>query len=138
MKFKKALVRRSLYTVKSRAFVWWSCKLKPSLWGKGKDTLVRWKVKKMFYFKIKKKNLKKKFQKKSKRQKRRSKKIEKQKTQKKIQKIEKGKKREKKKKKSLFLDRMCVFCLYPILDSQQCVKRGSGRCLILSGPLCSF
>ena len=40
-----------------------------------------------------------------------------------------------KKEKSLFsvvLDKMCVFCLYPILDSQQYVKRGSCRHLILS------
>ena len=38
-----------------------------------------------------------------------------------------------KKKKSVTLDKMCVFCLYPIPDSQQCVKRGSCRRLILSG-----
>ena len=36
--------------------------------------------------------------------------------------------KEEKKKKNLFsvvLDKICVFCLYPILDSQQYVKRGS-------------
>ena len=33
---------------------------------------------------------------------------------------------------------MCVFFLYPIPDSQQCVKRGSCRRLILSGLLCLF
>ena len=33
---------------------------------------------------------------------------------------------------------MCVFCLYPIPDSQQCVKRGSCRRLILSGLPCLF
>ena len=38
-----------------------------------------------------------------------------------------------KKKKSVVLDKICVFCLYPIPDSQQCVKRGSCRRLILSG-----
>ena len=31
---------------------------------------------------------------------------------------------------------MCVFYLYSIPDSQQCVKRGSCRCLILSRLLC--
>ena len=44
----------------------------------------------------------------------------------------------KKKKKSVVLDKMCVFCLYPIPDSQQCVKRGSCRRLILSGLPCLF
>ena len=58
-------------------------------------------------------------------------------------KIDKSKKIDKKikKEKSLFavvLDKMCVFCLYPILDSQQCVKRGSCRRPILSGPFVSF
>ena len=33
---------------------------------------------------------------------------------------------------------MCIFYLYPIPDSQQCVKRGSCRRLILSGLLCFF
>ena len=33
---------------------------------------------------------------------------------------------------------MCVFCLYPIPDFQQCVKRGSCRRLILSGLPCLF
>ena len=46
-----------------------------------------------------------------------------------------------KKKKSSFLvllDKMCVFCLYHIPDYQQCVKRGSCRCPILSRLFCSF
>ena len=51
----------------------------------------------------------------------------------KIQKIEK-----KNQKRKIVLDKMCVFCLYPIPDSQQCVKRGSCRHSILSGLLCSF
>ena len=49
---------------------------------------------------------------------------------------------EKKKKEKEFVsivpNKMCVFCLYPIPDSQQCVKRGSCKCLILSGLLCLF
>ena len=64
------------------------------------------------------------------------KKSEKRKIQKKLK-----KKEEKRKKKNLFsviLDKICVFCLYPIPDSQQCVKRGSCRHPILSGLLCSF
>ena len=47
----------------------------------------------------------------------------------------------KKKKKNLFsvvLDKICVFCLYPILDSQQYIKRGSCRRPILFGLLCLF
>ena len=36
------------------------------------------------------------------------------------------------------LDKICVFCLYPIPDSQQYVKRGSCRRLILSALLCLF
>ena len=57
-----------------------------------------------------------------------------------IKKIKKKKKKnqEKKKKKNLFsviLDKICVFCLYPIPDSQQYVKRGSCRRQILSGLL---
>ena len=36
------------------------------------------------------------------------------------------------------LDKICVFCLYHIPDSQQYVKRGSCRRLILSGLLCLF
>ena len=77
-----------------------------------------------------------------------SKKIEKGK----IQKIKKGKiqkkskkenpknskQKEKKSLSSIVLDKMCVFCLYPISDSQQCVKRGSCRSPILSGLLCLF
>ena len=56
----------------------------------------------------------------------------------KIGKKSKIKNQKEKKKKSLFsvvLDKMYVFCLYPILDSQQCVKRGSCRRPILSGLL---
>ena len=85
----------------------------------------------------KKKQKKEKIQKKIKR--RKSKKNRKRKIKKnrkgKIQKIEKGK-IQKKRKKNLFsvvLDKICVFCLYPIPDSQQYVKRGSCRRLILSG-----
>ena len=46
-------------------------------------------------------------------------------------------KKEKKKKNLLLvvLDKMCVFCLYPIPDSQQHVKKDSCRCLILFGLL---
>ena len=47
----------------------------------------------------------------------------------------------KKEKKSLFtlvLDKMCVFCLYPIPDYQQYVKRGNCRRPILFGVFCSF
>ena len=81
------------------------------------------------------------------RKKEKSKKIEKRKKSKKIekekvQKIEKNQKKEnQKKKKNLFsvvLDKICVFCLYPIPDSQQYVKRGSCRRPILSGLLCLF
>ena len=53
----------------------------------------------------------------------------------------KKKKKGKKKKKNLFsvvLDKRSVFCLYPILDSQQYVQRGSYRRQILSGLLCLF
>ena len=53
---------------------------------------------------------------------------------KKSKKIEKRKK-EKKNLFSVVLDKMCVFCLYPVPDSQQCVKRGSCRRPILSGLL---
>ena len=56
-------------------------------------------------------------------------------------KIKKKKSKVEKKKKSLFLvvlDKMCVFCLYPILDSQQCVKKDSCRRPILFGLLISF
>ena len=58
-------------------------------------------------------------------------------------KIEKRKiqKKQKKRKKNLFsviLDKICVFCLYIIPDSQQSVKRGSYRRQILSGLLCFF
>ena len=79
-----------------------------------------------------------------------SKKIEKEKIQKiekeenpkkqkrKIQKIEKGKSKKKKNFLSVVVDKIYVFCLYPIPDSQQYVKRGSCRRLILSGLLCLF
>ena len=52
----------------------------------------------------------------------------------------KSKRRKKKKKEfiSVVLDKICVFCLYPIPDSQQYVKRGSCRLPILSGLLCLF
>ena len=68
------------------------------------------------------------------------KKIEKEKNQKngKGKKSKKLKKSKREKEKRLFAvvsDKMCVFCLYPILDSQQCVKRGSCRRPILSGLL---
>ena len=66
-------------------------------------------------------------------------KIEKRKNSKKIRKRKHPKNQEK--KKNLFpvvLDKICVFCLYPIPDSQQCVKRGSCRRQILSGLLCLF
>ena len=39
---------------------------------------------------------------------------------------------------SVVSDKMCVFCLYSIPNSQQYVKRGSCRRLILSGLLCLF
>ena len=73
--------------------------------------------------------------------KRKSKKIEKEKSKK--QKKEKSKKKIKKnqKKKNLFsviLDKICVFCLYPIPDPQQYVKRGSCKRLILSELLWLF
>ena len=52
----------------------------------------------------------------------------------------KKKKREKEKKNlfSVVFDKMCVFNLYPILDSQQHVKMGSCRHPILYGLLCLF
>ena len=57
-------------------------------------------------------------------------------------KIQKNRKKKIQKKwkslSSVVLDKMCVFCLYPIPDSQQYVKRGSCRRLILSGLLCLF
>ena len=59
---------------------------------------------------------------------------------KKIKKIER-KKIKNRKEKSLFSvvsDKMCVFCFYPILDSQECVKRGSCRRLILFGLFVLF
>ena len=61
----------------------------------------------------------------------------------KIEKEENPKKSKQKKfkKKNLFLvvlDKICVFCLYPISDPQQYVKRGSYRRPILSGLLCLF
>ena len=73
----------------------------------------------------------------------------KRKIQKKIQKIRKKEKKKKakskkirkRKEKKLFpvvLDKICVFCLYPIPYSQQYVKRGSCRRPILSGLLCLF
>ena len=55
----------------------------------------------------------------------------------KIKKI-KNKKKGKKNLLSMVLDKICVFCLYPIPDSQQYVKRGSCRRPILSGLLCLF
>ena len=80
-------------------------------------------------------------------EKEKSKKIEKEKSKKlknpkKIEK-EKSKKIEKIQKKEkefvlVVLDKMCVFCLYPILDSQQYVKRDSCRRPILSGLLFRF
>ena len=85
-----------------------------------------------------KKNIEKKIQKKQKKEK--SKKNRKGKNPKK-QKNQKLKNEEKKRKKKLFsvvLDKICVFCLYPIPDSQQYVKRGSCRRSILSGLLCLF
>ena len=39
---------------------------------------------------------------------------------------------------SVILDKICVFCLYPIPDSQQYIKRGSCRRPILSGLLRLF
>ena len=84
----------------------------------------------IFRIKVSKKKIKKKEN--SKIEKEKSKKIEKGKIQKKIEKNQK-------KKGNLFLvvlDKICVFCLYPFPDSQQCVKRGSCRRLILSGLLC--
>ena len=59
-----------------------------------------------------------------------------QKKQKKEKPKKKKKKKKKRKKNSLFLvvlDKMYVFCLYPIPDSQQYVKRGSCRRPILFG-----
>ena len=50
-------------------------------------------------------------------------------------------KNQKKKKESLFsvvLDKICVFCFYPIFGSQQCVKSGSCRRSILFGLLISY
>ena len=38
----------------------------------------------------------------------------------------------------VILDKICVFCFYPIPDSQQCVKRGNCRRPILSGLLFHF
>ena len=58
---------------------------------------------------------------------------------KKIEKKSQKKYKESKKKYSSFpvvLDKMCVFCLYPIPDFQQYVKRGSCRRPILSGLFC--
>ena len=60
--------------------------------------------------------------------------------------VVKNQKNEKKKKKKwkkkvcfpVVFDKMCVFCLYPIPDSQQYVKMGSCRCPILFGLLCLF
>ena len=63
------------------------------------------------------------------------------KSKKQTQKKKNKKKSKKRKKKKLFLvvlDKICVFCLYPIPDSQQYVKRGSCRRPILSGLLCLF
>ena len=76
-----------------------------------------------------KENAKKKKEKKKSKRKEKKSKIKNQKNQKKI----------KKGKRVCFSvdpKKMCVFCLYPILDSQQRVKRGSCRCPILSELLC--
>ena len=80
----------------------------------------------------KRKKFKKKYKRKFSKNRRKEKKIRK-------RKIKKNQK--KKKEKNLFsvvMDKICVFCLYPITDSQQYVKRGSCRRLILSGLLCLF
>ena len=97
--------------------------------GVNKDTLARW------YQKIKKKSEKQK----------NSKKIEKQKNKKyrirKNQKIKNQKNQKNRKRKEFVFSspgQMCVFYLYPILNSQQCVKRGSCRRPILSGLLFVF
>ena len=90
--------------------------------------------------KIKKRN-RKRNRKRKKIQKNQNGKIQKKKQKKeKIKKIEKEnpKKSKKRKEESLFsvaLDKMCVFCLYPITDSLQCVKRDNCRSPILSGLL---
>ena len=68
-------------------------------------------------------------------------KLEKKNRKRKNPKINNKKKKKSKKEKRVCLvvpDKMCVFCLYPIPDSQQYVKRGSCRRLILSGLLCLF
>ena len=103
------------------------------------------KSKKIEKKKIQKKNRKRKTQKNRKRK--NSKKIEKknQKNRKRKnskknrkEKIKKNKRRKKKILFSVVLDKICVFCLYPIPDSQQYVKRGNCRRPILSGLLCLF
>ena len=66
----------------------------------------------------------------------RKKKSKKQKNPKKSEKG-KSKRKEEKNLSSVVLDKICVFCLYPIPDSQQYVKRGSCRRPILSGLLYS-
>ena len=91
-------------------------RLKRPCEDEGKNALVWWKVKKIFRFKIRKN----------------PKKYKKEKIQK------KSKWKKKKSSFTLVLDKMCVFCLYPILDYQQYVKRGSCRRPILSGLFCSF
>ena len=63
----------------------------------------------------------------------------KKKKEKEIKKIESPKKNKKIIYEFLVLaDKMCVFSLYPIPDSQQCLKRGSCRPPILSRLLCLF
>ena len=81
------------------------------------------------------KNRKEKIQKKNKKGKSK-KKIEKKKSKKK-EKRKKSRKEEKKKKEFAFSspEQNMRFCLYPIPDSQQYVKRGSCRRQILSGLL---
>ena len=71
-----------------------------SLRDKGKNTLVWWKVKKILRFKIKGKS---------------KKKIEKEKSK---------KKEEKNSSLPIVLDKMCVFCLYPIPDLSAIRKEG--------------
>ena len=101
-----------------------------------------WKVKKIFHFKIRKNPKKeRKNPKNRKRKKEKSKKKIEKGNPKNIKKFKTKKKKEKnqKRKEGLFfvvLDKMCIFCLYPILDSQQYVTRGSCRCPILSGLPC--
>ena len=52
--------------------------------------------------------------------------------------IKKKIKKEEKSLSSIVLDKMRVFCLYPIPKSQQCVKKGNCRRPILFGLFVSF